>query len=228
MGTKIKTFFHNYFQDLRKIPSVALVLFVVTLVVMNILANKTIYQNDYIAIDGGVVITWIVILIGDLVTVTYGPKVCIKMNAFAIVINLLCSAIFSLVSHIPTSKDYSAFMEVLGGTWFIIISSTIAFLISSTLDSFMNYGIGKLFKDPLSRGAVRCRSYVSTVISAIIDNLIFNIFAFMVFAPIFWNGFHWTFVQCLCCSLLYGAIELAIEVVIFPLTYKLFTYLKNH
>jgi hypothetical protein len=39
----------------------------------------------------------------------------------------------------------------------------------------------------------------------------------MFFAPIFWNGFSWTFIQCLTCSLLGALVELVMEVLFSPL-----------
>ena len=63
------------------------------------------------------------------------------------------------------------------------------------------------------------RSYVSTFIAQFCDNLIFSILTFMVFAPIFWDGFHWTLVQCLTCSLLGACLELVMEVVFSPIGY---------
>ena len=41
----------------------------------------------------------------------------------------------------------------------------------------------------------------------------------MVFAPIFWDGFHWTFVQCLTCSAIGAALELVLEIVFSPFGY---------
>ena len=39
---------------LRSIPSPVVALFVVSVIVMNILANKTLVQTEYLAIDGGI------------------------------------------------------------------------------------------------------------------------------------------------------------------------------
>lgn len=218
---KIGNYIKDYFVKLGEIPALLLVFFTLTIVVMNILANKTIYQNDYIAIDGGIVITWLVIMIADIVIMVAGPKSAIRMSIFAILVNLIVCLIFYLVSLIPTSGNFEAFNKTLGGTWFIIISSTIAFICSSILNAVLNFAVGKLFKkNPSGKAAFAIRSYVSTVFSQIFDNFIFNIFAFVIFAPIFWDGFHWTIVQCICCALVYGAIDLAIEICFTPIGYK--------
>ena len=84
----------------------------------------------------------------------------------------------------------------------------------------MNYATGKLFKkNPDGKVAFVTRAYVSTFIGQFFDNLIFAILTFMVFAPIFWDGFHWTFIQCLTCSLLGAGLELILEIVFSPFGY---------
>lgn len=227
MGNKIRTFFKDYKNSLKEVPVFLLVSFLITMILMNILANKTIFQNDLIAIDGGIFVTWIVVIVMDLVTILCGPKVSIRLSIFGTLISLFVSLIFFLVSLIPASKDFDAFNKVLGGTWFIIVSGAIAFLCSSSLNSLINFGVGKLFKEPVSKVAFAIRCHVSTLISQIFDNFVFNALAFMVFAPIFWNGFCWTPVQCIMCALVYGAMELVIEILIVPALYKLYKYYVN-
>lgn len=205
---------------LRAIPSPAVALFVVSVITMNLLANKTIYQNDIIAIDGGILVSWLSFLSMDVVTKHFGPKASTRMSVFAILVNLLTCLIFWIVSIIPTNEDFSAFNTIIGGTWFILLSSTIAFFASAVINNFMNYLVGKLFKNnPDGKLAFISRSYISTFIGQFFDNFIFAILTFMVFAPIFWDGFHWTLVQCLTCSLLGAALELVMEIIFSPFGY---------
>ena len=203
---------------LRSIPSPVVALFVVSVITMNILANKTIFQNDFLAIDGGILVSWLSFLSMDIVTKHFGPKASTRMSIFAILVNLLTCLIFFIVSIIPTpSEDYSAFNTIIGGTWFILLSSTIAFFSSAIINNFMNYAIGKMFKNnPDGRLAFISRSYISTFFGQFFDNLIFAILTFMVFAPIFWDGFHWTFIQCVTCSILGALLELVMEIIFSP------------
>ena len=46
---------------------------------------------------------------------------------------------------------------------------------------------------------------------------------FVGFAPIFWNGFHWTFVQCLMCALTGAVAELVMEILFSPIGYRITT-----
>ena len=143
------------------------------------------------------------------------------MSIFAILVNLLVCLIFFIVSIIPSNADdYTAFNTIIGGTWFILLSSTIAFLCSAFINNFLNFTVGKLFKNnPDGKLAFFTRSYVSTFIAQFLDNFIFALLTFMVFAPIFWDGFSWTFIQCLTCSLLGACLELVMEVIFSPIGY---------
>lgn len=204
----------------RSIPSVVTSLFCVSVVVMNLLANKTIYQSDILAIDGGILVSWLSFLCMDIVTKAFGPKAATKLSVFATATNLLVCLLFYVVSIIPTDTDYTAFNTIIGGTWFILLSSTAAFLSSAVINNFLNWSIGKAFKkDPDGKAAYFVRSYVSTFIGQFFDNLIFAVLTFMVFAPVYWDGFHWTFIQCVTCSLLGAVLELVTEAIFSPLGY---------
>ena len=206
----------------RCIPATVATLFAVSVVMMNILANKTIYQSEYLALDGGILVSWLSFLCMDVVTKAFGPKAATKLSVFAIGINLIVCFFFYIVSIIPTEEDFSAFNQTVGGTWFILLSSTVAFLSSACINNFMNWGIGRAFKrNPDGKLAFFTRCYASTFLAQFFDNFIFAILTFTVFAPIFWDGFSWTYLQCFTCSLLGAGVELVCEVVFSPLGYKI-------
>ena len=224
MKTLKLSYFKRVFKEtlilLRNIPSPVVALFVVSVIAMNILANKTILQVEYLALDGGILISWLSFLSMDIVTKHFGPRAATRLSIFAMIINLLLCLIFYLVSIIPTSENYSAFNTIIGGTWFILLSSAIAFLVSAIINNFLNYSTGKTFKNnPDGKLAFFTRSYVSTFIAQFFDNFIFATLTFMLFAPIFWNGFSWTFIQCMMCSLFGAGVELICEIIFSPLGY---------
>ena len=206
---------------LRSIPASVVALFVISVIAMNILANKTLVQTKYLALDGGILISWLSFLSMDIVVKHFGPKASNRMSIFAVLVNLLVCLIFFIASIIPSdADDYSAFNTIIGGTWFILLSSTIAFISSALINNGLNFTVGKLFKrNPDGKLAFFTRSYVSTFIAQFCDNLIFAILTFMVFSPIFWDGFSWTFIQCVTCSLLGALLELVMEVVFSPIGY---------
>ena len=47
---------------LRSIPAIVVSLFVVSVICMNLLANKTLVQTYWIALDGGILISWLAVL----------------------------------------------------------------------------------------------------------------------------------------------------------------------
>ena len=205
----------------HSIPAAVVALFVLSVVTMNLLANKTIYQGTYLAIDGGILVSWLSFLCMDMITKHFGPKASTRITIFAMLVNLLTCLIFYIVSIIPTpNTDYSAFNTIIGGTWFILLSSTVAFLASGLLNIWSNWFLGRIFKkNPDGKLAFFCRAYISTFIGQFVDNLVFAVLTFMVFAPIFWDGFSWTFVQCVMCSLLGAGVELMFEIFFSPLGY---------
>ena len=219
---RISSFFKEFTVLLRSIPSPIVAFFVVAVITMNLLANKTIVNLEFLAVDGGILVSWIVFLCMDTVTKHFGPRASTLLSVFAMFVNLLTCLIFYIVSVIPTSDDYSAFNTIIGGTWFILLSSTAAFIASAVVNNFLNHAVGKIFKkNPDGMPAFITRGYVSTFIAQFVDNFIFASLTFMVFAPIFWDGFSWSFAQCLTCSILGAALELAFEAVFSPFGYMI-------
>ena len=203
----------------HSIPAVVVALFVISVVAMNILANKTIYQNGWIALDGGILVSWLSFLCMDIITKHFGPKASMKITIFAMLVNLLTCFIFWVVSIIPASEEFAAFDQVIGGTWYVLLSSTIAFLSSGILNIWLNFFVGLIFKkNPDGKLAFYTRTYVSTFIGQFFDNFIFAIFAFMVFFPIF-LGFGWNLLECFMCSLVGAVFELVCEAVFSPFGY---------
>ena len=208
---------------LKSIPATVLTLFVVSVVCMNLLANKTLLQLDWIALDGGILISWLSFMCMDMITKHFGPKASNSITILAAMINLLTCLIFFVASIIPSNAgDYSVFDEIFGGTWFILLGSTIAFLASAMINNTLNWMIGKAFRNnPNGKLAYASRTYISTFIGQFLDNFIFSIIVFVFFAPIFWNGFHWTLIQCAMCALTGAVAELLMEIVFSPIGYRI-------
>lgn len=208
---------------LRSIPATVVTLFVVSVVCMNLLANKTLLQLDWIALDGGILISWLSFMCMDVITKHFGPKASNRISILAVGINLLTCAIFYIASVIPSNvNDYTAFNGIFGGTWFILMGSTIAFLASALINNSLNWSIGKLFrKNPDGKFAFAMRTYISTFIGQFFDNFLFSIIVFMICAPIFWDGFHWTLIQCAMCALTGAVLELIMEIIFSPIGYRI-------
>lgn len=215
---------------LRSIPATVMTLFVVSVICMNLLANKTLLQLDWIALDGGILISWLSFLCMDIVTKHFGPGASNRISILAAAINLLTCLIFFAASIIPSNAgDYQGFNMIFGGTWFILLGSTVAFLSSAVINNMLNAILGKAFRrNPDGRLAYAMRSYVSTFIGQFLDNFIFSLIVFVGFAPIFWDGFHWTVLQCSTCALTGAIAELIMEIVFSPIGYHIVTAWKKN
>lgn len=214
---------------LRSIPATVVTLFVVSVICMNLLANKTLFMTDWIALDGGILISWLSFMCMDITTKYFGPKASNKIAILASGINLMTCLIFYIASVIPsTADDYTALNGILGGTWFILLGSTVAFLASAVINNFLNWTIGKAFRNnPDGKLAFAVQTYVSTFVGQFLDNLIFSVIVFVVFAPIFWDGFHWTLIQCITCALTGAVAELIMEMIFSPFGYRIVTKWKE-
>ena len=166
----------------------------------------------------------------DMITKYFGPRASNKVAVLACLVNLLTCFIFYIASIIPSNAaDYTVLDGVLGGTWFILFASTVAFLSSAVINNFLNCLIGKAFcKNPDGKVAYAMQSYISTFIGQFVDNLIFSVIVFMFFAPIYWNGFCWTFIQCVTCALTGAVAELIMEIAFSPIGYRVVTKWKKY
>ena len=175
-----------------------------------------------VSVDGGILISWLSFMCMDVITKHFGPKASNSITLLAVMINLLTCLIFFVASSLPSNAgDYTGFDRIFGGTWFILLGSTVAFLASAIINNCLNFAIGKAFRaNPDGRLAYAARTYISTFIGQFLDNFIFSVIVFVCFAPIFWDGFHWTVLQCATCALTGALAELIMEIVFSPIGYR--------
>ena len=115
--------------------------------VHELVSHKTIVQTCWIALDGGILISWLSFLCMDIITKHFGARASNMIALFATAVNLLVSLVFYIASVIPSSADdYTALNEILGGTWFILLGSTVAFLVSAAVNNGLNGSIGRIFR----------------------------------------------------------------------------------
>ena len=208
---------------LHSIPATVVTLFVVSVICMNLLANKTLLQLSWIALDGGILISWLSFMCMDIITKHFGPGASNRISVLACGINLLTCAIFFIASAIPSNAgDFSAFDGIFGGTWFILLGSTVAFITSALLNNTLNWLIGRLIRrKPDGKMAYALRAYVSTFIGQFFDNFLFSTIVFTFFAPIYWDGFFWTPLQCTMCALTGAVAEVIMEIIFSPVGYRM-------
>ena len=223
---RIKKSFYEFRLLLKSVPSVVLSLFIVAVFAMNILANKSINIGvNWLALDTGIIVSWVAFLCMDVLTRHFGPKAATQLSLFAICVNLIMCLVFFAASKIVGTwgafYDFdelpvvnNALDSTIGGTWYVVLGSTVAFVASAVINNFLNYAIGKLFKrNPNGFAAYACRTYVSTAIAQFADNLVFALIVSHFF-------FGWTIVQCLTCATTGMLVELILEVAFSPLGYR--------
>ena len=212
---------------LRSIPGVVTTLFVVSVVIMNLAAAKTIVMTDpsWLGITGGLLLSWIPFLCMDVVVKTYGAKAATKLNIFGLFINLCCIGIYQLVATIQVGGDpstYAAFNATFSQTWQIFVASSIAFVVSGIINNITNVSIGKFFqKNPDGKAAYVTRTYISTMLGQFVDNFVFTALAFLVFFKLsIGTSLGWTWLTVLGTATFGAILELAMEVIFSPIGYK--------
>ena len=231
MKEKIKKAFDDFRLLLKSVPPLILSLFILAVFAMNLLANKSINTGSWtwLALDCGIVVSWVAFLCMDVLTKLYGPKAATQISILASVINLAACLLLFAVSKIggvwgqyfelgELDVINTALDNTIGGTWYVVLGSTVAFVVSAVVNNFTNFAIGKIFRNnPDGFGAYACRTYVSTAIAQFVDNLVFALTVSHFF-------FGWSIVQCLTCAATGMLVELLCEVVFSPLGY---VFLKN-
>ena len=157
----------NYKLLMRNIPALVMIFFVMSVVLMNLFANKELINFGWIALDCGFCLSWLSFLCMDMMTKRFGAKASIEISLTAVGINLIASLFFWLISLVPgnwgafyTYEDTTVnevLNSTIGGTWYVVLGSMTAFAVASIVNAVLNKGIGKLTKSN-SFGAFALRS----------------------------------------------------------------------
>ena len=240
MKEKIK----NLFEDFRAVPSYLVALSAVATVLMNLLANKTLYSDGvYLSLDCGFIISWVMFLVMDIATQKYGGKASIAVTLFDVVVALFMSLLMLVVSAVPETATSGWFQSpeiatalngVIGNSLLVVLTSLFAFICSSGVDVGLNVLIGRMFnksnkfKGDLNKKTGKgfliyfVRAYGSTFFSQLVDNLVFQSIAY----PLLFN------MPCSPFSIFMGALlgavaELIMEIVFAPIGFAAITRKKE-
>lgn len=224
--SKIKKFFWDFKLLIKSVPATIISIFAISVFAMNLLANKSIDTGfDWLALDCGILVSWISFLCMDILTKHYGPKAATQISIFAIILNLCACLIFFIASKISgTWGQYYDLGEIpiintaldgtFAGSWYVVFGSTVAFIMSAIINNFSNWNIGKAFKNKDGFGAYICRTYVSTAIGQFADNMIFSLIVSHFF-------FGWTLLQCVTCAATGMIVELLCEAIFSPIGFAI-------
>ena len=222
----LKKEWEDYKVLLNNVPAMVLSVFVLSVVCMNLMANKELYSSQYFCINSGLALSWISFLCMDCICKRFGAKASAKISMLVMLINIVTVIVFKLLSMTP--GHWAAFFSApnaevgeyindglnatFGGTWYVVLGSSIAMLVSSVVNAVLNEAIGKK-TDNGTFGAFAFRSFVSTGIGQWIDNFLFSALVSHVF-------FGWNWTQVFLCSITSMIIELALEAVFSPVGYR--------
>ena len=215
----------EFFRKIDTLPPLVFCLMVLSVVAMNLLANKSIDTGfSWLALDCGILFSWLCFLTMDIMTHCYGPEAATAGSFAAMLINLLMAGMFFIASRIGgvwgesfvTGSEQiinTALDNTFGGTWFVLLGSSIAFAVSAVCNNFLNWAIGQKRTDN-SFGTFALRSYVSTFIAQFVDNITFALIVSQ-------NFFGWTLTQCITCAITGAVMELLFEVFFSPVGYRI-------
>lgn len=222
MKQLIKRELEDYRILLRNIPSLVITLFVVSVIMMNLLANKELVSWRYMALDCGFALSWISFLCMDMICKRFGPKAAAKVSILAMFINLCACLLFKILCMSPgmwgeyyttgMPEVNDALNATFGGSWYVVFGSSMAMLAAAICNSLINHGIAKR----LTYGGYKAfamRSFISTGIAQFVDNLTFALI-------VSYHFFGWTATQVLICSITGAVAELLCEIIFSPFGYK--------
>lgn len=156
-----------YCKDDKKINiyMILVPLYCVTLVVSNIISNRT-FEIGSFMLPSAVIVFPVVYIINDVLTECYGFKMASKAIWTAFALNLMAVMFFNIAVNLPTTTDYSSYNVVLGNTLKPLIASVLAYLAGS----FINAKIMDLLRN---HGSLMLRCVLSTLLGETIDAAIF-------------------------------------------------------
>ena len=230
----MKSFFTQVIDALRTIPGLVTAVFILSVVSMNLLANKSIINLPWLASTAGIFVSWVSFLCMDAVCKRFGAKTSTILNTVAMVVSLITTVFNMLIVNIPgvlassyagSTKEISDAINAgidstFASTWYVVIGSAFAMFLGGLVNSITNKIIGKKVDKHDSYGGFAIRSFLSTAAGQFVDNFIFALFVSYIF-------FGWTITQVFFCSFLTMILELLFEAAFSPIGYKLSKKWKN-
>ena len=128
--TKVKDILKEMECLINNVPSIWMSYFFISVVGMNLLANKSIDMKlDWLALDSAFLFSWLSFLTMDVITKRFGPRASSMVSVLALMGNLVFALVLFIASVIPgtwsgTDGNESInkiFDDQYGGTWFIIV-----------------------------------------------------------------------------------------------------------
>lgn len=222
MLEKVRTWLKHELEETKTLfkclPVSSVVFFVVSVIAMNLMASKVIVNDGkWLALDAGIAVSWVAFLTMDMIVKRFGPRAAIKVNLFAVIVNIVVMGMFTLGALLPTGNDYPWGLQDYGTglNWWIIGASTAAFIVSGVVNSISGWAIKCTFKkNPNGVAAYITSSYISTTLGQFVDNLVFALIFTMPFDNL-------NIIQVLMFAVVGAVVELLCQIIFSPLGYKI-------
>ena len=196
------------------------VIYVVVAVTMNIFCMKSLsFGSPIIICDGGLLISWGVFLISNVIVEVWDERTSVVLVTFAAVVSFIVMLRARLIVFIPTLPEYAdqanAFAMIFSNGPRTIIASVLAFWTGN----FVNVHIIYKIKMALERRAKDnrlmffVRAAFSTLIGQLVDNMLFMVLAF---APIGLSVYEMAWFDIMTAVLSGTVIELVLESCLVP------------
>ena len=221
-GNWVKTLYCETLQTVREVPTVAVVFFVLSIVLMNQLAAYPLVETSWLCLDAGIFVAWFSFLAMDVVVKTFGPKKTNRLVLFGLVVNLFCCVVLMIPSIIDCVKANDFSLDSFIAPFWVLGASSVAFLISGVINTFVNHLIGVKMKEQNEKKAFIVRTYISTTIGQFLDNLVFAmLFTFPASLIGVWGAGPQTILAIVGFAAVGALVELVCEIIFSPLGYNI-------
>ncbi len=196
------------------------VIYVVVAVTMNIFCMKSLsFGSPIIICDGGLLISWGVFMISNVVVEVWDERTSMVLVSFAAVVSFVVMLIARLIVLIPTLPEYEeqahAFELIFSNGPRTIIASVTAFWIGNFVNVHIIYKVRMALEKKARDNRIWffLRAAVSTLAGQLADNAIFMILAF---APVGLSVYEMAWYDILTAVLSGTVIELVAETALVP------------
>ena len=162
--------------------------YVAVAVTMNIFCMKALsFGTSIILCDGGLLISWLVFLLSNVVVEVWDERTAIYLTTFSAITSFVLMVVGRLIVFIPTLPEYAeqanAYAMIFSNGPRTIVASVDAFWVGNLVNVHIIYRIKTALEKRRKDNRVRffLRAAFSTLIGQLVDNALFMVLAF---API--------------------------------------------
>ena len=206
--------------------------YVAVAVTMNIFCMKALsFGTSIILCDGGLLISWLVFLLSNVVVEVWDERTAIYLTTFSAITSFVLMVIGRLIVFIPTLPEYAeqanAYAMIFSNGPRTIVASVMAFWVGNLVNVHIIFRIKTALEKRRKDNRVRffLRAAFSTLIGQLVDNALFMVLAF---APIGLSLYEMAWFDIMTSVFSGTVIELVIESCFVPfLTIPLTRWLQN-